>query len=42
MGNVQDKAPDNFDTKQVHEGDFIATYRKGGAEKVNIGKYLES
>ena len=37
MGNVQDKAPQNFDTQQVHEGDFIATYRKGGDESVNIG-----
>ena len=36
MGNVTDKAPQNYDENQVHEGDFLQSYKGGGAEQVPL------
>jgi hypothetical protein len=37
MGNVTDKAPQNYNENEVHENDYLQTYRGGGSETVNVG-----
>ena len=36
MGNVTDKPPQNFNEDEVHENDYLQTYRGGSTEQVNI------
>ncbi len=37
MGNVTDKLPQNYNENEVHENDYLQTYRGGGSEQVNVG-----
>lgn len=41
MGNAQDKPPENFDNAQVHEGDYLQTYKGGGTgDSIPLGTGL--
>ena len=38
MGNPQSKPPQNYNSNEVHEGEYLQTYRPGGTnEKINMG-----
>ena len=41
MGNAQDTPPKNYNTNEVHEADYLQTYKGGGTgDKVDLGKGL--
>ncbi len=42
MGNVQDTAPKSYKVDEVHEGDYLQTYKQQGGtgDKIDLGKGL--
>ena len=41
MGNDTSKPPTNYNPKEVHEGEYLQTYRGGTGEKVNMGQGIK-